>query len=275
MAIVNAIRMLQDALYRQYAVGAFNITNFMTMQALIETADVLRTPLIIQTSESVAADLGPSSLVSMFRKLAEPFDAPICLHLDQCTDAELARQCARAGYTSLMFAARHPNFQKTLSIMGNICEYCHQINLSVEGAADQAWSPQQTAEYVRQTGVDVLAVTYQPALAPVDPYTPPPVVTRLREIDACLNQEPPGTPLVIRGATSLPAESVKQLVQHGVAKFDVATALQQTLVDRTHASLSRSRYEYRPEQLTPEVKQAVVAEIRVWMQLLGCIGKAA
>ena len=73
MSIVNAKEMLLKATEEKYAVGAFNITNLIQMEAVVETAVEKKSPLIIQTSVTPSKFLNPRVLVAIFRTLAENF----------------------------------------------------------------------------------------------------------------------------------------------------------------------------------------------------------
>ena len=48
MAIVNAKEMMLKATAEKYAVGAFNCTNLIQMEAVVEAAIELNAPLIVQ-----------------------------------------------------------------------------------------------------------------------------------------------------------------------------------------------------------------------------------
>jgi tagatose 1,6-diphosphate aldolase GatY/KbaY len=105
MAVVNAKEILIKATVERYAVGAFNVTNIVQMEAVVEAAVGRNAPLIIQTSVTPSKFLGPEVLVSVYRTLAESAPIPICLHLDHCTDVEYCKRCADAGSTNIMIDA--------------------------------------------------------------------------------------------------------------------------------------------------------------------------
>ena len=94
MSLVSAKEMLLKATRERYAVGAFNVTSIVQMEAVIEAAVNKRAPLIVQTSTAPAKFFGPRVLVAAYRALAENAPIPVCLHLDHCTDVDLCKQCA-------------------------------------------------------------------------------------------------------------------------------------------------------------------------------------
>ena len=112
MSLVNAKEIMVEAAEGKYAIGAFNITSLVQMQAVVEAAVERRAPLIIQTSVKPSKFYGKDVLVAIYRTLAESAPIPICLHLDHCTDVEYCKQCADAGYTNIMIDASKQLFEE-------------------------------------------------------------------------------------------------------------------------------------------------------------------
>ena len=84
MSAVSARDILIEAAEGGYAVGAFNITDVVQMEAVVEAAVEKRAPVIIQTSVKPSKFLRPDVLVAVYRTLAETAPVPVCLHLDHC-----------------------------------------------------------------------------------------------------------------------------------------------------------------------------------------------
>ena len=114
MTIVNAKEMMLRASAEKYAVGAFNITNLIQMEAVVETAANMKAPLIIQTSVAPSKFLKPNILAGIYQTLAEEAPIPICLHLDHCTDVDYCKTCADAGYTNIMIDASKQAFEENI-----------------------------------------------------------------------------------------------------------------------------------------------------------------
>src|SRR5574338_579752 len=114
MSIVNAREIMLEAAEGKYAVGAFNITDLVQMEAVIEAAVDKRAPVIIQTSVKPSKFLGRHVLVAIYRTLAESAPVPVCLHLDHCTDTDYCKQCADAGYTNIMIDASKQTFEENI-----------------------------------------------------------------------------------------------------------------------------------------------------------------
>jgi tagatose 1,6-diphosphate aldolase GatY/KbaY len=291
MSIVSAKEMLLKATRERYAVGAFNVTSIVQMEAVIEAAVNKRSPLILQTSTTPAKFLGPRVFVAVYRALAETAPIPICLHLDHCTDVEFCKQCADAGYTNIMIdASKHP-FEENLRQTKSVVDHCRALGgITVEGelgtvcgvedqvrvAEDEAelCCPEDGVAFVERTGVDLFAPAIGTAHGVYKTATPKLDYDRLSKVFELLNGKGPRVPLVVHGGTGLSADIVRRLVACGGAKFNVSTELKYTLIDSTFDYISSHRSEYDPGKIDKAVKQAVIRSIESWIDILGCAGKA-
>lgn len=291
MPIVDAKDMLLKATEEKYAVGAFNITNLIQMETVVEAAIGKNAPLIIQVSVAPSKFLGPKVLAAIYKTLAEAAPIPICLHLDHCSDVEFCKTCADAGYTNIMIDASKQEFEENIRQTKQICDYCHEIgNISVEGelgtvsgiedqvkvAEDEAalCDPKEALEFVDQTGVDIFAPAIGTAHGVYKTKTPKLDFDRLKKIAELINGNQPRIPLVIHGGTGLQPDVVTRLVSLGGAKFNVSTDLKHTLIDTTYDYISSHRDEYNPGKIDAAVKEAIKGRIEYWIDLLGSTGKA-
>ncbi len=291
MSIVNAKDMLLKATEEKYAVGAFNITNLIQMEAVVETAVDKKAPLIIQTSVAPSKFLNPRVLAAIYRTLAESAPIPICLHLDHCSDVQYCKECADAGYTNIMIDASKQDFKENIKQTKEVTDYCHKLGkISVEGelgtvsgvedqvkvAEDEAalCDPEQALEFVDQTGVDIFAPAIGTAHGVYKTKDPKLDFDRLKKIAEMINGSQARIPLVIHGGTGLKPDVVKKLISLGGSKFNVSTDLKHTLIDTTYDYISSHRDEYNPGKIDIAVKEGIRAKIGYWIDLLGSAGKA-
>ncbi len=291
MPVVSAKRMLVDAATHGYAVGAFNVTNIIQMEAVIETAVARRTPVIVQTSLSPAKFLRPEVLVAAYRALAEQAAVPVCLHLDHCTDADYCKHCAGLGYTNVMFDGSKLDFEENVRITRDVVDFCHGLgDITVEGelgtvsgVEDQVrvaeteaelCDPARSLEFVERSGVDLFAPAIGTAHGVYTTEYPKIDFERFESIQRIVNGERIIAPLIVHGGTGLKPEVVKRLVALGGAKFNVSTDLKYALIDGTYDYISSHRNEYNPGKIDIAAKQAVMERINYWMDLLGCEGRA-
>ena len=291
MSIVNAKEMMLRASAEKYSVGAFNITNLIQMEAVVETAVNMKAPLIIQTSVAPSKFLKPNILAGIYKTLAEEAPIPICLHLDHCTDVDYCKTCADAGYTNIMIDASKQPFEENIRQTKEVVDYCHaKGEISVEGelgtvsgvedqikvAEDEAalCDPEQALQFVEETGVDIFAPAIGTAHGVYKTKNPKLDFDRMAEIYELINGRELRIPLVVHGGTGLQPDVARRLVSLGGAKFNVSTDLKHTLIDTTYGYISEHRDEYNPGKIDLAVKDAIMAKIEYWIDLLGSAGKA-
>ncbi len=291
MSIVSAKEMMFEAAEGKYAVGAFNITNIIQMEAVVETAIEKRAPLIIQASVTPSKFLGPKVIAAVYRTLAETAPIPICLHLDHSTSVDFCKECADAGYTNLMIDASKQEYEENIRQTREVVDYCHSLGaLSVEGelgtvsgvedqvvvAEDEAQlcSPAQAVDFVERTGVDIFAPAIGTAHGVYKTKNPKVDFERLGEINQILNGNGIKTPLVVHGGTGLSKEYAIKLVEMGGAKFNVSTELKHSMIDAVYTYISANRDEYNPGKIDIAIKAAIRGTVGRWIDILGSAGKA-
>jgi ketose-bisphosphate aldolase len=291
MSIANAKEIMIEAAKKGYAVGAFNVTDLLQFEAVIDAAVETRSPVIVQTSVKPSQFLGADVLVAIYRTLAQKAPVPVVLHLDHCTDIEYCKKCADAGYTNIMIDASKQPFEENIRQTKEVVDYCHSVgNVSVEGelgtvsgvedqvkvAEDEAQlaNPQQSVEFVERTGVDIFAPAIGTAHGVYKTKNPKIDFERLATINKMLNGGGIKTPLVVHGGTGLPEEYIKKLLAAGGAKFNVSTELKHTLIDTKYEYITAHRDEYDPGKIDKVVREATKKAVMHWMQMLESVGKA-
>ncbi|HRQ22201.1 MAG TPA: class II fructose-bisphosphate aldolase [Anaerolineales bacterium] len=291
MSIVNAKEIMIPAAKEGWAVGAFNVTDLLQFEAVIDAAIEKKAPVIVQTSVKPSQFLRADVLVAIYRTLAESAPVPVCLHLDHCTDIEYCKKCADAGYTNIMIDASKQSYEENIRQTKEVVDYCHAIGgISVEGelgtvggvedqiivAEDEAQlaNPEQSVQYVERTGVDIFAPAIGTAHGVYKTKNPKIDFERMAIIHKMLNGNGIKTPVVVHGGTGLPDDYVVKLLQAGGAKFNVSTELKRTLIDAKWEYINAHRDEYDPGKLDKFVRDATRNAVMHWMDKLGCNGKA-
>lgn len=291
MSLVNAKELLIKATREKYAVGAFNITSLVQMEAVIEAHVDRKAPVIIQTSVAPTRLLGIPVLVAIYRTLAETAPIPICLHLDHCSDVAYCKKCADAGYTNIMVDASKQPFEENIRQTKEVADYCHSIGkISVEGemgtvggVEDQVrvveseaelCNPNQVLEFVERTGVDLLAPAIGTAHGIYKTKNPKIDIERFKKIFEILNGQSIRTPLVVHGGTGLPRDTVERLISSGGSKVNVSTELKHSMIDAIYQYITDHREEYDPGKIDQAVKEAIKKTVFNWIEWFGCSGKA-
>jgi tagatose 1,6-diphosphate aldolase GatY/KbaY len=291
MSIVNAKEIMVEAAKNGYAIGAFNITDLLQFEAVIDAAIETRSPVIVQTSVKPSKFLGTNMMVAIYRTLAESAPVPVCLHLDHCTEIDYCKKCADAGYTNIMIDASKQPFEENIRQTKEVVDYCHSVgNISVEGelgtvggvedqvkvAEDEAQlaNPKQAVEFVERTGVDIFAPAIGTAHGVYKTKNPKVDFERMAVINKMLNGNGIKTPVVVHGGTGLPDDYIEKLLAAGGAKFNVSTELKHTLIDTKWEYINAHRDEYDPGKLDVAVRDATRKVVMHWMEKLKSAGKA-
>ncbi len=291
MPIVAPREILMDAYSSGYAIGAFNATNLMEIGFIIEAAQSVASPVIIQTTEIVARFLGPGPIVAVFKAVAHDASIPVYLHLDHCLDVEFAKRCADIGYNSVMIDASRFDFEKNVSISKAVCDYCHtggDILVEAElgaigGREDGVYAvegtgtlcdPRQATEFAARPGVDALAPAVGTAHGLYKQADPELDIDRLATINSLLSDAGRRIPLVLHGGTGLPPNTVRQCIDNGIAKLNIGTDLKKALIDTTFDYISAHRYEYDSGKIDEQVKPAIQKRVVYWIKMLGSAARA-
>lgn len=291
MSIVSAKEMLIEASKGRYAVGAFNITSIVQMEAIVEAALEKNAPVIIQTSVTPARFLKPEVIVAVYRTLVQNINIPVSLHLDHCTDVDFCKRCADLGYTSIMFDGSSLKYEENVILTRIVSDYCHKTgDITVEGELGtisgtedhisvhdneaKLCDPEKSQDFVERSGIDLFGPAIGTAHGIYKTENPFIDFERLNQINERLNYPHNKTPLVIHGGTGLKEPVVKKLIKNGGSKYNVSTNLKQILINTTLEFLSIKPISYEPVKLDMNVKASTKDRIGYWIDLLGSTGKA-
>lgn len=284
MALVSSTPLLQAARANGYCIGAFNVHTLEMLQAVVEAAEELQSPLIIQSTVGTVKHLGADYIAAAATVASNRSSVPIALHLDHCSDFDLIVQCIRAGYSSVMIDASHHTFAENVRQTAKVVEVARAAGVNVEaelgkvgGVEDEIVvadnealmaDPDECAEFVRLTGVATLA----PAIGTAHGiYKGEPKIDfeRIRAIAAKVD-----VPLVLHGGSGIPEEQVKRCVALGMAKMNVATELRIVFSDAIKEVFAANPEENDPRKyMVPAKKQLKLAAMEK-MRMCGSPGRA-
>lgn len=235
MFLVSTKQMLLDAQKNGYAVPAFNIHNLETVHAVIDVANKMRSPVILAATPSTVQYARREYLIEIISAAARLARVPVAFHLDHHTDYEDIIQSINLGCKSVMIDASMYSFEENIEKVKQVVKYAHRFDVTVEaelgklvGQEDdiivgqeksELTDPKKAKEFVERTGIDSLAVAIGTAhgLYKSEPKLD---YDRLVEIRNVID-----VPLVLHGASGVPAESVKKCIDRGICKVNIATEL--------------------------------------------------
>ncbi|WP_288480247.1 tagatose bisphosphate family class II aldolase [uncultured Clostridium sp.] len=282
--ILSTREMLKKAQKEGYAVPAFNIHNLETLQVVVETANELKSPVILAGTPSTIEYAGGDYLVSMAKVASEKYDIPIAIHLDHFEDVEKIKGYVREGFNSTMIDASHEAYEDNIRIVSEVVEYAHKFDATVEaelgrlgGQEDDLvvdekdamyTNPDQARDFVEKTGIDSLAVAIGTAhglykgKAKLD-------FDRLKEIRAKVD-----IPLVLHGASDVPDELVKKAIELGICKVNIATDLKIPFSDAVKRYFNDNPNANDPRKYMTPGKEAMKEIVKHKILLCGSNGKA-
>ena len=133
--LVNATAMLQAAAKGHYAVGAFNTNNLEWASSILDAAEELQSPVIIQcTSGAAKWQTSYKVVADIVKQLVEDknITVPVALHLDHGTYEDVFK-CIEAGFTSVMYDGSHEEtFDLNLKRTAEVVKAAHAKGISVE-----------------------------------------------------------------------------------------------------------------------------------------------
>ena len=129
---VTSKEILLKAQAGRYAIGAFNVENMEMVQAVLEAAEELRSPVIMQTTPSTVRYAGLDYYLANVKTAAKRAGIPVVMHLDHGNSFELAMQAFRVGYTSIMIDGSHKSFEENIVISKAVADACHSSGIPVE-----------------------------------------------------------------------------------------------------------------------------------------------
>ncbi len=230
MALVTTKEMFKRAYEGGYAVGAYNVDNLETFQAVVAAAVATKSPIIIAITENVIKYFGITYLRAIVDSAVKDTGVEIALHLDHGKSVEICKYCCDNGFTSVMIDASALPYEDNIKATKEVVEYAHARGVVVEselgaiaGIEDGEVTgdkygvfthPDQAVDFVKRTGIDSLAIAIGTAHGAYKfkPGTNPKLrLDILDEITAKL----PGFPLVLHGASSVPQDAIARLNKFG------------------------------------------------------------
>ena len=245
LGLVNTREMFAKAVKGGYAIPAFNFNNMEQLQAIIQAAAELRSPVILQVSKGARNYANQTLLRYMAQGAVEyakelGWENPqIVLHLDHGDSFELCKSCVDFGFSSVMIDASSLPYEDNIALTKKVVDYAHKYDVTVEaelgvlaGVEEDVASevshytqPEEVVDFATRTGCDSLAISigtshgaykFKPEQCTRDPKTgrlvPPPLAF---DVLKGVEEQLPGFPIVLHGSSSVPQEYVDMINKYG------------------------------------------------------------
>lgn len=286
--LVNAATMLQSAAKGHYAIGAFNTNNLEWASAILDAAEELQSPVIIQcTSGAAKWQISYRVVADLVRNLVEDknITVPVALHLDHGTYEDVFK-CIEAGFTSVMYDGSHEaSFDINLERTAEVVKAAHAKGISVEaevggigGVEDGVAGMGEIADpdeckAIADTGVDFLAC----GIGNIHGVYPENWQGLSFDALQAIKDKVGDLPLVLHGGTGIPVDQIKKAISLGVSKINVNTDLQIAFAKATReyieAGKDQAEKGYDPRKLLKPGREAIATRTKELMEEFGSAGK--
>jgi fructose-bisphosphate aldolase class II len=284
--LVTGTQVLAPANENNFAIPAFNISDWSMFSAIIELSERLEAPLIVAIHPNELRHVGRDFMPSVLDR-AKISSVPVAIHWDHGASFEQALTGIQAGFTSVMIDKSMESFDDNVAISRRVVEVAHAVNVSVEGelgtigkldeqaeegvaVTDITYTvPSEAVEFVEQTGVDSLAVAIGTAHGLYPKHVTPQLkLDLLREIKAALP-----IPLVLHGGSGNPDDEIGQAVKLGVNKINISSDIKAAYFERMREVLA-DRSLREPMDIQPECVAAMLEIAEHKIRLFDTAGKA-
>lgn len=223
---------------KKVAIGHFNISDSEGLKAVVEAATELGVPVIIGVSEGEREFLGLEASVALV-KTARANGMPVFLNADHTYSVEKTKQAIDAGFDSVIIDAAGESYEKNVSDTKEIADYAKGKNILVEaelgfigksskiidevpeGVSEETQTkPEEAAEFVKATGIDLLAPSVGNVHGMVKSGQPRLNIERIKAV-----REAAGVPLVLHGGSGISDEDFTAAIDAGISIIHINTEL--------------------------------------------------
>ncbi|HAG97151.1 MAG: fructose-bisphosphate aldolase class II [Pseudomonadales bacterium] len=312
MALISMRQLLDHAAEQGYGVPAFNVNNLEQMRAIMEAADKTDSPVIVQASAGARKYAGAPFLRHLILAAVEEFPhIPVVMHQDHGTSPAICQRSIQLGFSSVMMdgslgedGKTPTDYEYNARVTKTVVDMAHACGVSVEGEIGCLGSletgmageedgvgaegvldhsqlltdPEEAAQFVKDTGVDALAIAIGTSHGAYK-FTRPPTgdilaIERIKEINARL----PNTHLVMHGSSSVPqdwlqvineyggdigetygvpVEEIVEAIKFGVRKVNIDTDLRLASTGAIRRFMAHNQSEFDPRKYLKETVSAM------------------
>lgn len=283
--------LLSQAQRQGYAVGYFEAWDIYSLEAVVEAAEAVNTPVIIGFGGVMMEPGwfddgdGLERLGALGRSAAQTAKVPVSFLLNEVATLDLIRRGIRAGFNAVMLDTSHLPYAENVRLTRHVVEAAQAAGAGVEaelsllpdasgemgGSEGQLTDPDEAARFVEETDIDALGVSVGN-------------VHILAEGEAAIDwprlaalQRAVPVPLVIHGGTGFPESGSRRAISLGVAKINYGTALKRAFLIGLQEAIQAlpARVNYHQvmgsrkqadvlQQAKLRLKEEIIRRIRLW-----------
>ena len=276
-----------------FAVGAFNIDNQETLQAISQAAQKLQAPVMVEVSAGEVKTMGGcQNIRDMVSNYRNTYNIEMYINLDHAPTVELCQQAIDAGFEFIHIDISQANhdaaLEEIIAKTKDVVAYARSTGALVEAeeryffgdsnvhkeAIDyeevKKWNtkPNEARDFVAATGIDTMAVQ----IGNLHGLYPVPKILDLdllREIRAAIDCQ-----ISLHGGSGTPLHYFEDAAKIGVSKININSDLRYAFRTTLEKVLRENPDEYAVYKLMPQVCAAVQVVVEEKIQAFGSVGKA-
>jgi fructose-bisphosphate aldolase, class II len=330
MALVSMRQLLDHAAEHGYGLPAFNVNNMEQVHAIMQAADAVDSPVILQGSAGARSYAGEPFLRHLILAAVEMYPhIPVVMHQDHGASPAICARSIQSGFSSVMMdgslmedGKTPSSYEYNVEVTRKVVEMAHACGVSVEGELGCLGSletgmmgeedghgaegkldmdmlltdPDEAADFVKQTGVDALAIAIGTSHGAYK-FTQEPTgkilrIDRVKEINARI----PSVHLVMHGSSSVPqdwleiinnyggdmgqtygvpVDEIVEGIKSGVRKVNIDTDLRMASTGAVRKHLHDNKANFDPRKFLKEATKAMSGICKARYEAFGCAGMAS
>lgn len=223
----------------RFAYPAFNTMNLEITRGIIDAAEELDTPIILETSEGAIKYAGLETIYELMASMAIKAKVPIALHMDHGKDMDQLRRGIELGYSSVMIDHSGDALEKNVKDTKEMVLFAHREGAWVQGEigrirGKEDWvsvsdrdslltTPEEAEQFWKDTGVDTLACSVGTIHGIIKMNGQAEAHVDVDRIGAIAARVP--VPLVLHGASGVPDDVITASIEQGISIINIDTEL--------------------------------------------------
>jgi fructose-bisphosphate aldolase, class II len=282
--LITGTRLLDIANQNDFAIPAFNISDWAMFTGIMQICEEKQAPLIVAIHPDEVAHIGQEIVLAM-RERAHKASVPVGIHWDHGGSFAEAIVAIRAGFTSVMIDASTQPFDENVAITQKVVEAAHAAGLAVEaelgtigandsygeaGAAEIIYTdPDDAKRFVELTGADSLAIAIGTSHG-LYPAEKSPALRHdlLEQIKADTR-----IPLVLHGGSANPDDEIAKAVELGINKINISSDIKVAYHDAMRTVLENPKLR-EPLVIQPDALAAMKVVAAHKIDLFRAAGRA-
>lgn len=262
-----------------WALGQFNMNNMETLRGILDGAYESDAPIIVGVSMGTLRHAGLPWIAGLLRVTKETAKVPVFFHLDHGADVETVSKVLAAGFDSVMLDTSRFTREENVSAVRRAVSLARQYGGAVEAQIGETWDeeggeqttrltePDEVEAFVRDTGIDYVAVSFGNTPGLVDGTASPDDELLL----ALIERSP--VPVVLHGGTSIPDTVMRRAITAGASKVNIDTFLRNAINESFRRMYCSEESSPDPRVQFKAMREAVGAAVTRKIGLFGTAGR--